>query len=208
MVIQPLLSNPGEFSSSGKSAKAADDEVLLTRGRYQARRDRLARRLFNVKLNPEDKSADDGKDLVLYINLLGGLEPPDDKPSSDKEKLYIQINKALTVVTKVTEGMDDRAQQGWFTCIFGPDQKLQKRSRLLQKEFLVRLYDVAWIGLELEFTNLALLTLQEVRNDFFVREAGRIKSMYGNRLGIWAGLVGIHPGLYGVLYGKIRLAVG
>ena len=44
------------------------------------------------------------------------------------------------------------------------------------------------IGLELNFTSLALLTLEEVRNDFFVREAGRIKNMYGNRLGVWAGL--------------------
>jgi hypothetical protein len=174
------------LSSSGKSVKAADDEVLLMRGRYQAKRDRLARRLFNVKLSPEEKSADDGKDSVLFINLLGGLEPPHDKPSSDKEKLYIQINKALTVVTKVTEGIDDRAEQGLLAWMSGPNKKLQKRSRLLQKEFLGRLYDVAKIGLELEFTDLALLTLQEVRNDFFVREAGRIKSMYGNRLGVWA----------------------
>jgi hypothetical protein len=188
-VTDELRSQVEGFFSSGKSAKAAAEQVLLTRGQYQARRDRLKRRLFNVTFTSEKKKPEDSDSIsILNIKLLGGLPEPDDKPSPEKEKLYVQINKALTVVTKVCEGIDDRAERGLFAWMFGPNQKLQKRSRLLQSEFLTRLSDVAWIGLELNFTSLALLTLEEVRNDFFVREAGRIKNMYGNRLGVWAGL--------------------
>jgi hypothetical protein len=188
-VSDDLRSQIEGFFSSGKSAKAAAEQVLLTRGQYQARRDRLKRRLFNVTFTSEKKKPDDTDSIsILNIKLLGGLPEPDDKPSPEKEKLYVQINKALTVVIKVCEGIDDRAEKGLFAWIFGPNQKLQKRSRVLQGEFLTRLYEVAWIGLELNFTSLALLTLEEVRNDFFVREAGRIKNMYGNRLGVSAGL--------------------
>jgi hypothetical protein len=176
------------FFSSGKSAKAAAEQVFLTRGQYQARRDRIKKRLFNITFKPGKKKPEDNDVSVLDIKLRGGLPEPDDKPSPEKEKLYIQINKAFTVVTKVCEGMNDRAEHGLRAWIFGPNQALQKRSRLLQNEFLTRLSDVALIGLELNFTSLALLTLEEVRNDFFVREAGRIKNMYGNRLGVWAGL--------------------
>ena len=179
-----------EFASVRYSPKAAAEEAVLTRGRYQARRDRLTRRLFNVSLKSEAKKSadDDNSDLILDINLLGGLPPPQDMPSAEKLELYVQINKALTVVRTVCERMEDRSERGLRAWIFGPNTDLQKRARLLQSEFLEKLHGVAWIGLELEFTAMAKLTLSEVRNEFFVRQAGRIKNMYVRRLGAWAGI--------------------
>jgi hypothetical protein len=176
-----------------QSAKAAVERVVLRRGRYHALRDRLARRLFNVSLKSEPKKPadDDNSDLILDINLLGGLPPPQDMPSADKLELYVQINKALTVVRTVCERIDDSSARGLRAWIFGPNKDLQKRARLLQAEFLEKLHGAAWIGLELEFTAMAKLTLAEVRNEFFVREAGRIKNMYVRRLGAWAGVTAL-----------------
>jgi hypothetical protein len=177
------------FRTGPMAANTAAENVVLQRGRYQAKRDRLTRRLFNVKLQSEKKrNADDDNELILAINLLGGLPSPQDAPSADKQELYVQIHKALTVVRTVTERLGDRSERGLWAWVFGPNQDLQKRSRLLQTEFLEKLYDVAWIGLELEFTALAKWTLAEARNDFFVREAGRIKNMYMRRLGAWSGM--------------------
>jgi hypothetical protein len=184
-VLRSLIENPTVLK---KSAKAAAEEVVLTRGRYQARRERLTRRLFNVSLKPEAKTPDDDtSDLILDIKLLGGLPPPHDMPSPDKLELYVQINKALTVVGAVCDRMDDRAGRGLRGRLFGPNKELKRRARLLQTEFLEKLHGVAWIGLELEFTAMAKLSLAELRNEFFVREAGRIKNMYVRRLGAWAG---------------------
>jgi hypothetical protein len=187
-----LRSQIENSAAIAKSAKPAIEQVVLIRGRYQALRDRLTRRLFNVSLATEKKEplAEDS-DRILDIQMVGGLPPPNDQPSPDKENLYVQINKALTVVVTVCERMDDRAERGWFAYLFGPNKELKKRSRLLQVEFLERLHGAAWMGLELEFTKLAVLTLNEVRNDFFVREAGRIKNMYVRRLGGWTAAAAI-----------------
>jgi hypothetical protein len=153
----------------------------------------LTRRLFNVSLKTEENKPadDDNSGLILDIKLLGGLPPPQDMPSADKLELYVQINKALTVVRTVSERLEDRSGRGVRAWILGSNKDLQKRARLLQSEFLEKLHGVAWIGLELEFTAMAKLTLAEVRNEFFVREAGRIKNMYVRRLGAWAGITAL-----------------
>jgi hypothetical protein len=165
------------FWNSQMSAAAAAEDVVLNRGRYQARRDRLKQRLFNVKLTKEPrKTADDTSDLYLDINLLGGLPPPEDTPSLDKQELHGQINRVQTVIRTVCDRMGER-----------PDRESRSRGRLLQIEFLEKLHGIALIGLELEFTALARLTLAELRNEFFVLEAGRIKNRYVRWLGAWAG---------------------
>ncbi len=191
--VEELRALIEDAAKIAKSPKAAVEQVFLRRGRYHALRDRLTRRLFNVSLKTEPKKPadDDDNDLILDINLLGGLPPPQDMPSADKLELYVQINKALTVVRTVCERIDDSSERGFRVWMFGTNRDLQKRARLLQAEFLEKLHGVAWIGLELEFTAMAKLTLAEVRNEFFVREAGRIKNMYVRRLGLWAGLTAL-----------------
>jgi hypothetical protein len=187
-VADSLRSQVEKFVATSASPKAAAEEAVLMRGRYQARRDRLERRLFNVSLKSEPKrpAEDDGTDLVLDINLLSGLPAPHDVPSPEKLALFVDINKALTVVRTVCERLDERSQRGLRGWLFGPNAALQRRARLLQAEFLEKLHGVAWIGLELEFTSMAKLTLEEIRREFFAREADRIKSIYTRRLGAWA----------------------
>ena len=118
-ISDDLRSQIEGFFSSGKSAKAAAEQVLLTRGQYQARRERVKRRLFNVTFTPGKKRPEDDDLSVLNIRLLSGLPEPDDRPSPEKEKLYVQINKAFTVVNKVCEGMEDRAERGLRAYFFG-----------------------------------------------------------------------------------------
>src|SRR5260370_26555438 len=170
----------------------AANNVVLTRGRYQALRDRLKRRLFNVKLTSETKRAEDEDSVSnLDINLLGGLPPPQDAPSSEKQDLYVQIHKANTVIRAVCDRMDERAARGLRAWLRFPNKIAQKRARIIHTEFLGKLHGIAWIGLELEFTSLAKLALAELRNEFFVLEAGRIKNTYVRWLGAWAGLAGL-----------------
>jgi hypothetical protein len=157
-------------------AKAASEKVLLTRGKYQALRDRLGRRLFNVSLGPPDKRLVESSELLLDIRLFGGLPSPDDKPSRKKQELYIQINKADTVIRTVCDRLGER-----------PNKDAKSRARLLRAEFLDKLQGIAIIGLELGFTALAKVTLDELRREFFVLEAGRIKNIYVRLLGGWAG---------------------
>lgn len=178
-----------EFSGGKVQGVAAAESVLLIRGRYQALRDRLKRRLFNVKLLSEEKKQEaDNTEWVLDINLLGGLPPPEDLPSPDKQQLYVQINKAHTVIRTVCDRISERAERGWRARLGQPDKLAPRRARLVHKEFIEKLHGVAWIGLELNFTELAKLTLAELCNEFFVLEAGRIKNIYVRNLGLWAGL--------------------
>jgi hypothetical protein len=176
------------FWSGPRSAKDSAESVVLLRGRYQARRDRLTRLLFNVRLTPDvDEPIDDNTDRALAINLFGGLAAPQDKPSPEKQELYVQIHKTHTVIRTVCDRLRDRSQQGLRAWIIGTNAAALKRARKLSNEFLLRLHGIATIGLELEFPELAKLTLAELRNEFFVLEAGRLKNMYVRRLGVWAG---------------------
>lgn len=178
-----------DFSGGKLQGAAAAESVLLIRGRYQALRDRLKRRLFNVKLLSEEKKQEaDSTEWILDINLLGGLPPPEDLPSADKQQLYVQINKAHTVIRTVCDRIGERAERSWRAKLGWQDRSAPRRARLVHKEFIEKLHGVAWIGLELNFTELAKLTLAELCNEFFVLEAGRIKNIYVRNLGLWAGL--------------------
>jgi hypothetical protein len=156
------------------AADVAAENVLLLRGRYQALRDRMKRRLFNVKKIGEPKPAD-GTNPVLKVDFVGGLPSPENAPSQVKQDLYVQIAKTDTVIRAVC----DRLSEGSITT--------KNHARLLRTEFLDKLQGIAIIGLELDFTDLAKLTLDELRHEFFVLEAGRIKNIYVRQLGAWSG---------------------
>ena len=162
------------------TADAATDNVMLLRGRYQALRDRLKRRLFNVrKITDESRKPGDGSNPVLKIDFLGGLPSPENAPSSDKQDLYIQISKADTVIRTVCDRLSERSDA------------TKNHAQLLRTEFLDKLQGIAVIGLELDLTALAKLTLDQLRNEFFVLEAGRIKNIYVRQLGVWAGVAAV-----------------
>jgi hypothetical protein len=186
-----LREQVADFWTGETTSLAAAEKVVLTRGRYQALRDRLKRRLFNVKLTSEKKAEDADAISILDIKLVGGLPPPQDAPSTEKQELYVQINKANTVVMAVCARITERAQRGLMAWFGYPNKKALNRARILQEEFLSQLHGIAWIGLELEFTALAKLGLAELRNQFFVLQAGQIKNTYVRQLGAWAGLAGL-----------------
>jgi hypothetical protein len=123
---------------------------------------------------------------AALADYTAGIPKYGAKDATEPRALFVDINKALTVVRTVCERLDERSQRGLRGWLFGPNAALQRRARLLQAEFLEKLHGVAWIGLELEFTSMAKLTLEEIRREFFAREADRIKSIYTRRLGAWA----------------------
>lgn len=183
------------YPETGNAPKAAAEKVLVARGQYQAKRDRLGKRLFNAYFDKDN--------LVLEINLFSGLAAPHDVPSSDKLDLYVSITKTQTVVSTVCDRMYERAEQRLLARLRGPDESLKRRAQFLEATFLKKLHGIAVIGLEREFTAMAKLTLAELRNEFFVREAGRIKNMYVYRLGMWAAAAAlIFLGVYTALYTK------
>jgi hypothetical protein len=164
------------FWTGKVAADVAAENVVLLRGRYQGLRDRLKRRLFNVKkIGAEPNRPGDGTNPILKIDFLGGLPAPENSPSSDKQELYVQINKTDTVIRTVCERLGEGSGS------------TKNHALLLRTEFLDKLQGIAVIGLELDFTALAKLTLAELRNEFFVLEAGRIKNIYVRQLGGWAG---------------------
>lgn len=172
-IAKTLRDRVESFWTEHAAPSVAAENVMLLRGRYQALRDRLKRRLFNAYLEPPDERTE------LVIRLLADLPPPQDKPPPEKEGLYVQITKTAAVIRTVCDRLGERSDA------------MKTRAQRLRSEFLEKLHGVAVIGLELNFTDLARLTLTELRNEFFVLEAGRIKNNYVRQLGGWAGGVAL-----------------
>jgi hypothetical protein len=91
------------------------------------------------------------------------------------------------VVQAVCKHMEQRVERSLRARLGYPNKSAQRQAQILKEEFLENLHRIAVIGLEYEFTELAQLALAELRNDFFVLEAGRIKNSYVRWLGAWAG---------------------
>ncbi|HWX85200.1 MAG TPA: hypothetical protein VNZ48_16510 [Xanthobacteraceae bacterium] len=188
--VKTFRAQAEKFCAGELSANSATESLLLARGGYHALRDRLTRRLFNASIAKEDdKKYTDRTDLS--ISLISGLPPPEDDASPEKQDLYVQISKATTVIRTVCSRIEERAESGWrkrFNC---PDQPAKERARYLLGDYMEKLHGIAVIGLENSYTSLAKLALAELRNEFFVREAGRIKNKYVRRLGAWAGIAAL-----------------
>lgn len=197
-----LINEIETFGANGKTAEQATVDVILLRGRYQSRRDRLTRRLFNVKFSRDgsrDGSGADGKTPTraasraeLDIDLLDNLPPPEDAASPEKRDLYVQIGKTNTVIRTVCDRLHERAgaKSGLAMMFEGRNSRSEDHSELLRLEFLEKLAGIAIIGLQLNFLEVARLSLAELRNEFFALEAGRIKSAHSNGLALVAFLGG------------------
>jgi hypothetical protein len=189
MLGQWLFQQVNGLWTSKLPVKAIVEQVLLKRGKYEERRERLSRRLFNVTLPP----LDDRKRQDISISLVSGLPTPNDKPSDAKLALYIQINKTMTVIRAVCDRIGEHSdvlvanvQSGksrwdWIKPFrLKPSEVLD--SDALYKDFIIKLHGIAVVGLEREFTELAQASLVELRNEFFVRAAARIKNIHVNKL--------------------------
>lgn len=179
-------SDADKFCKGELDAKAAPSQVLVAKGMYHALRDRLTRRLFNVKVLTPKEKADKELGVDLIITLVGGLPAPEDAPSPEKQDLFVQINKTWTVFATVCQRMQDRAQGWWST-----DARAIAHAKRLLDEYVEKLSGISRIGLESSNTVLAKLALAELRNEFVAREAGRIKNRYVRWLGAWAGLAAL-----------------
>jgi hypothetical protein len=186
-IADQLRSEAEQFSKGQVRADIAARNVLIFTGRYRALRDRLTRRLFNVyEIKHAEKKKRTEDDLVvdLDIRLVGGLAPPDDKPSPEKEEFFVQLNKTITVINTVCQRMEDRASKS-------NDAAETARILRLRDEYTGKLVGLAKIGLENPYTPLAKLGLSELKNEFVAQEAGRIKNTYVRWLGLWAGLAAL-----------------
>jgi hypothetical protein len=175
--------------SSGGLTRDATDRVLIMRGRYQGRRNRLTSRLFNVRTVKarDDLKTDADRAIDVQINLMGGLPAPEDVVSSDKRDLFVQIHKTNTVIQTVCRRVIERGERR----VGCGDAAAANRARNLLDEYMNKLHGIALIGLEMAYPDVAKLALAELRNEFFALESGRIKNEYVRALGAWAGIAAI-----------------
>lgn len=176
------------------TGEAAVEQLVLRRGRYLALRDRLKKRLFSVRLDlpakadAQNKSEKEDIEPELHVGLKSGLPAPENVPSPDKLELYVQLYKTNTIMRAVYHRSQERSvrkfsltSRKWFEGR-ASEKASDDNARRLHIEFLKKLKNVATIGLELDFTQLAKLTLEELRIEYFMLQAGRIKKQHGQTL--------------------------
>ncbi len=168
---QRLRKEAREYVDGSLILATAADNAPVTFGRYLADRDRLGRQLFAVTL----QMADDNKDLAVDLNITlnPDLPAPEDVPSHEKQELFVQIGSAITVISTVCQQMRGRADA----------TDIRQRADRLLDSYVRKLFGIARLGLEGQFTQLATLALNEMRNEFVAQQAGRIKNAYVRSLG-------------------------
>lgn len=158
----------------GTTSRIASANVSYTRGYYAAQRARLERKLFTV--NPVPGTGDDANfNVELKIGVTRGLPAPNDKPTQDQSDLYVEINRAETIVSAVCRQIRARS----------PEEN--KRGLRLLGEYIDKLVGIGKVGLEGPQTALAKLALDNLRKEFVAREAREILNRYVRRLGAWSG---------------------
>jgi hypothetical protein len=177
-----LRADATEFSNANLTARDAAENALVIKGRYLNARDRAARRLFVVELEHNDKK------LAVDVTISVG-DDPNDVPSPEKQKLFVALGSASTVITTVCRRIQER----------GTAREKMRGEQLLD-EYIKKLSGVAEVGLEGPNVQLANLALEDLRSEFVAREAGRIKNAYVASLG-WACAVAaaVCFGIYGIV---------
>lgn len=178
-----------EFRKKAVIATKATDNVLVTQGIYIAKRDRLKLPLFEVKLILESDPKKPSRAVSIEIRVREGLPPPDDQPSQEKRELFVQVNRAWTVIDTVCLNIRERAtimeNRRWSK---GRADRERERADQIVDEYIRKLHNVAVNGLEGSHTELASAALRELRAQFTAQQAGRIKNIYVRSLGIAAGV--------------------
>jgi hypothetical protein len=188
------------LAANGLAPEIAADNALVVWGGYAAGRDRLAGSLFVVRerLNPQNTLA-----VELLITVAIGLRPPDDRPSQEKQALFVALNSALTVVRTVCERMQDRAGS-WLHRQLGMSAREAARADRILDEYVRKLAGIGRLGLEGPHVQLANLALDGLKSEFVTAEAGRIKNTYIVGLGLAAGVAAL---VFLVIYVGIQLNV-
>jgi hypothetical protein len=181
--VAELRADAVDFATGQVVPEIARDRVWIIFGKYVAARDRLARSLFAVweKLDEANQRAVD-----VLISLTQNLPPPDDKPSKEKQDLYVALTSATTVLRTVCQRMRERAD--WP--IVGSTSARARAERLLD-EYVHKLAGIGRVGLEGSYTELATLALAGLKNEFVSAQAGRIKNAYVRSLGLACGIAAL-----------------
>ena len=176
-----------QYLENRLSIEIATDNALVIQGQYIADRNRLARPLFEVFLLTETEN---GQDFAVDINikLNPGLPPPEDQPTQEKQELFVQVAGTQTVLAAVCQQIQERAGRRWRSEQAAAERLQAKR---LLDEYLRKLAGIAQLGLEGPHPTLAKLALSELRNEFVVQQAPRIKNLYVRRLGTAAAIAAI-----------------
>ena len=176
-----------------KDAKKAAENALVEQGTYRGLRDRLKKRLFSAQVVPKGKVDADFEKLAvdLQIGLIGGLPAPEDAPSPDKQDLFVEINKATTVIRTVSQRAIEGPTSWWTGKQHTPEKFVVERAQRAQDEYISKLRGIALVGLEGRQTPLAKLALKELKAEFAARVGTRIKTKYARWLAFWSGLVSV-----------------
>lgn len=169
----------------GASSEVAAANVSYVRGRYSAQRDQLKRKLFVVS-PVRGTGENEGYNVDLEIKVADGLPAPDNEPTSEQQALYVDINKAATVISSVCREIRARANKQFWS---KPGE--EKRGLRLLGEYTDRLVGIGRLGLEGPHTGLAKLALVSLREEFIARQAEEILNRYVRRLGIWAAIFAV-----------------
>jgi hypothetical protein len=180
-----------EFRKGKAPAAWLADRALVIFGIYVAKRDRLKQSLFRVYLKTDASN----NAVDLDIQVMPELPPPNDKPSPEKQELFVEVNHACTVIITVAKNMDDRAEKIAKRWWYGPKVRRERRAneerdlaRRLLGQYMRRLLGVAQVGLEGPNTPLAKLALNETRAEFTAQLAGPLKNIYVRGLGAAAAM--------------------
>lgn len=181
--VADLRSDANQFAVGQLTPQIARDRAWLILGKYEAARERLARSLFVVReqINVANQRATD-----VLISVAQNLPPPDDKPSKEKQDLYVALEGATTVVRTVCQRMLERADRRWFH-----RANARVRAEQLLDQYIRKLAGIGRVGLEGPHAELATLALNGLKADFVSAEAGRVKNTYIRGLGLACGIVAI-----------------
>jgi hypothetical protein len=180
--VAELRQDAVEFCAGRLDAPTARNRAWAFWGRYAAARDQLARSLFVVVEKFSDATNTFAVDLS--ITVAAGLPPPDDTPSKEKNDLYVAIERAATVVRTACRRMQESAE-------FWRNTNGQRRARRLLDEYTRKLAGIGRLGLQGPHTELAVLALNGLREEFVTAEAGRIKNSYIRGLGLMSGVAAV-----------------
>ncbi len=193
IAVAELRKDAEAFRAGQLAPDIARDNAWVIWGTYIAERNRLSRSLFVVqdRLNAANTYAID-----LLISVARDLPPPDDKPSKEKQDLYVAVDQATTVIRTACQRMLDGADSRFR---FGRANARARAERLLD-EYVRKLAGIGRLGLEGPHTELATLALNGMRAEFVAAEAGRIKNNYVRSLGMASGLAAL---MFFVLYASV-----
>jgi hypothetical protein len=172
---------------AGQDIRTATESTFEIWGRYSAERDRLSGSLFVVREQLDKQNA---LAIELLITVAPNLPPPNDKPSAEKQALFVALSRARTVVKTVHMRMQDRATSRFRRRFGGAANEATRADRLLD-EYVRKLAGIGRLGLEGPHIELANLALDGLRSEFVAAEAGRIKNTYVRTLGLWAGIAAV-----------------